>query len=146
MTNHRDLKAALAEVGLPAVIKPVDSGGQRGLFMVGSEADAVGHLEEALSLSRRGAAMLESFVDGEELNILLAIRGGEPSLLTVSDRLRPSGLGFGVGWIHSFPSGLSAPVLDEARELAFAAVRRLGLRDGIAFPQLIVSDDSARNV
>ncbi len=113
VTNHRDLKAALAEVGLPAVIKPVDSGGQRGLFMVGSEADAVGHLEEALSLSRRGAA----------------------------DRLRPSGLGFGVGWIHSFPSGLPPPVLDEARELAFAAVRRLGLRDGIAFPQLIVSDD-----
>src|SRR5439155_20242445 len=141
VTNHRDLKAALAEVGLPAVIKPVDSGGQRGLFMVGSEADAVGHLEEALSLSRRGAAMLESFVDGEELNILLAMRGGEPSLLTVSDRLRPSGLGFGVGWIHSFPSGLPPPVLDEARELAFAAVRRLGLRDGIAFPQLIVADD-----
>jgi biotin carboxylase len=44
VANHRDLNAALAEVGLPAVIKPVDSGGQRGLFMVGSEADAFGHL------------------------------------------------------------------------------------------------------
>jgi biotin carboxylase len=141
VSSLEGLQPALAEVGLPAVMKPVDSGGQRGLFMVGSETDAAAHLAETLSLSPRGAAMLESFVDGEELNVLLAMRGGEPSLLTVSDRLRPSGLGFGVGWIHSFPSGLPAPVLDDARELAFAAVRRLGLQDGIAFPQLIVSDD-----
>ena len=61
-------------------------------------------------------------------------------LLTLSDRLRPPGVGFGVGWIHRFPSSLSAATLTEAASVAVRAVESLGLRDGIAFPQLLVSD------
>ena len=68
-------------------------------------------------------------------------------MLTLSDRLRPSGLGFGVGWIHLLPVGrFPAATLDEARDVAVAAVRALGLRDGIAFPQLIATTDGVRVV
>jgi hypothetical protein len=109
--------------------------------MIGSEGDVLRYLDETLSMSRSRTAILEGFVPGVELNVLLAMRGGEPTLLTASDRLRPGGLGFGVGWIHSFPSALPAHVLDEVREVSFAATRALGLRDGIAFPQLIAADD-----
>ena len=87
--------------------------------------------------------MLEEFVPGTELNGILVARGGEPKLVTLSDRLRPEGLGFGVGWIHSFPSSLPESVLVEAESVAVAAVRALGLEDGIAFPQLI-ADNSGR--
>ena len=136
-----DIPTAVTEVGLPAVLKPVDSGGQRGLFMIRSQGDAVSHLGKTLSSSTRRAAVIEAYVDGVELNVLLVMRGGEPTLLTISDRLRPGGDGFGVGWIHSFPSSLPAGVVNDVREAAFAAVGALGLRDGIAFPQLIAADD-----
>jgi biotin carboxylase len=69
------------------------------------------------------------------------VRGGEPRLVTLSDRLRPPGPGFGVGWIHLFPSQLDANALVAAEAVAVAAVRALGLREGIAFPQLLVADD-----
>lgn len=136
-----DENEAGLEVGFPAVLKPVDSGGQRGLYMLESADDLRRHLEEALAFSRTGEAILEEFVDGPELNSLIAVRGGEPTLLTLSDRLRPPGAGFGVGWIHLFPSSLDPEVLDEAQRVAEAAVRALGLQDGIAFPQLIASPD-----
>ena len=68
-------------------------------------------------------------------------RDGEPYPLLLSDRLRPEGVGFGVGWIHSYPSRLFGDALEEAERVALRAVRTLGLRDGIAFPQLIVTDD-----
>jgi len=136
-----DIPTALAAVGLPAVLKPVDSGGQRGLFMVHSEADAVGRLDQTLAMSARGAAVLEAYVEGLELNVLLVMRAGTPTLLTISDRLRPGGAGFGVGWIHSFPSSLPDRVLNEVRDAANASVSALGLRDGIAFPQLIAATD-----
>ena len=136
-----ELREAIAEVGLPAVLKPVDSGGQRGLFMIRSEEDAVRHLEETLSMSTQRSAVVERYVEGVELNVLLVMRAGRPTLLTISDRLRPGGAGFGVGWIHSFPSALPREVLDEVRNAAFASVSALGLRDGIAFPQLIAAAD-----
>jgi biotin carboxylase len=62
------------------------------------------------------------------------------SVLTLSDRLRPPGIGFGVGWIHVYPSTLFGDALEEAERAAAQAVHALGLRDGIAFPQVIASE------
>jgi biotin carboxylase len=132
-----DVGAACAAITFPAVLKPVDSGGQRGVFRIESVDQARRSLLDVLGFSRSGRAMLEEFVDGTELNGIFVARGGEPTLVTLSDRLRPSGLGFGVGWIHSFPSSLPDDVLLLAEEVGCAAVRSLGLKDGIAFPQLI---------
>ncbi|MDX6451467.1 MAG: hypothetical protein QOH16_1516 [Gaiellaceae bacterium] len=144
LTRESDARAVVETIPLPAVLKPADSGGQRGLFMIEEPADVVDHLAEALSFSPSGRAMLEEYVDGIELNGIIVVRGGEPTLLTLSDRLRPPGLGFGVGWIHRYPSSLERSVLDRVRDVAFDAVRVLGLRDGIAFPQLIATGDDVR--
>nr|MBA3427231.1 ATP-grasp domain-containing protein [Actinomycetota bacterium] len=140
----RDLqsaRSALVTVGSPAVLKPADSGGQRGVFLIGSEDELDAHLHVALSESLTGEAIVEGFHDGLELNGIVVVRGGEAISLTLSDRLRPPGIGFGVGWIHVYPASIYGDVLAEAERVAVHAVHALGLRDGIAFPQLIVSDD-----
>ena len=145
----RDLlsaRAALDAVGLPAVLKPVDSGGQRGLFFIGSADELDAHLHAALAASTTGEAIVEGFHDGLELNGIVIARDGEAFPLTLSDRLRPPGVGFGVGWIHVYPASIYGDVLEEAERVATHAVHALGLRDGIAFPQLIVSDDGSVRV
>jgi biotin carboxylase len=138
--NILEGRAALATVGLPAVLKPADSGGQRGVFRLDSVDDLERHLHSAIAESSTEEAIVESFHDGLELNGLAIARGGTVELLTLSDRLRPPGIGFGVGWIHVYPSTLYGHALEQAEEAAVRAVRTLGLRDGIAFPQLIVSE------
>jgi len=137
----REAAAAADTVGFPAVLKPADSGGQRGVFLLRSFADLERHFHAALAESPSGETILEEFTDGLELNGLVVARGGEPYPLLLSDRLRPDGVGFGVGWIHSYPSRLFGDALEEAERVALRAVRTLGLRDGIAFPQLIVTQD-----
>jgi biotin carboxylase len=133
--------AALAEVGLPAVLKPADSGGQRGVFRLDSRGDLERHLHAALAESPTEEAIVEEFVDGLELNGLAVARRGDVTLLTLSDRLRPPGVGFGVGWIHVYPSSLYGDALAEAERVAASAVRVLGLENGMSFPQLIATDD-----
>ena len=132
---------ALERVPLPAVLKPADSGGQRAVFRVESRSQLEANLEEALAESPTRAAIVEEFVDGTELNGIVVARGGEPALLTLSDRLRPPGIGFGVGWIHVFPPSVNGAGLALCERIAVDAVRALGLRDGIAFPQLIAAPD-----
>jgi biotin carboxylase len=140
---RREAAPAASTVGFPAVLKPADSSGGRGLFLLRSSDDLERHLHAALSESPTGEAIVESFTDGLELNGLVVSRGGEPQLLLLSDRLRPPGEGFGVGWIHSYPSRLFGDVLQEAERVALRTVRTLGLRDGVAFPQLIVHGGQA---
>jgi biotin carboxylase len=134
-------RRAVGEVGFPAVLKPADSGGQRGLFRVESLDDVEAHLHEALRASPTGEAILEQFVDGIEMNGIVIARGGDAIPLTLSDRLRPPGVGFGVGWIHVYPATTYGEQLSESERVAVHTVHALGLKTGIAFPQLIASPD-----
>jgi biotin carboxylase len=149
LAGARDMlsaRAALDVVGVPAVLKPADSGGQRGIFYVESQDELDAHVHAALAESPTEEAIVEGFHDGLELNGIVIARGGEAFPLTLSDRLRPPGIGFGVGWIHVYPASIYADMLAEAERVAVHAVKALGLEDGIAFPQLIVSDDGSVDV
>jgi biotin carboxylase len=137
----RDAMAAADTVGFPAVLKPADSGGQRGVFRLASSDDLQAHLHAALAESESGEVVLERFHDGLELNGIVIARDGEAHVLTLSDRLRPPGIGFGVGWIHIYPTTIFGDTLEEAERVGAHATKALGLRDGIAFPQLLVTDE-----
>jgi biotin carboxylase len=143
LRSEGDIDTALAAVPFPAVLKPVDSGGQRAVFRVESRDELERDLAEALAESPTNEALLEGFVDGVELNGIVIARDGEPAVVTLSDRLRPPGVGFGVGWIHVYPPTIPPDQVELAEQVATHAVRALGLRDAIAFPQLIASPDGS---
>ena len=139
----REGHEALETVGLPAVLKPADSGGQRGVFRLESLDDLEAHLHAALAESPGEEAIVEAFEPGLELNGIAIARADDVIPLTLSDRLRPPGIGFGVGWIHVYPATIYGDALAEAERVAVHAVHALGLRNAIAFPQLI-ADESGR--
>ena len=141
LRSQDDVTPAVAEVPFPAVLKPADSGGQRAVFRVESRADVERSLTEALEESPTGESILEEFVEGVELNGIVIARRGSARVLTLSDRLRPPGIGFGVGWIHVYPPSIPDEQVALAGHVAEEAVRVLGLRDAIAFPQLIASPE-----
>ena len=144
--NLAEGRSAIESVGLPAVLKPVDSGGQRGVFRIDAPGDLESHLHSALAESPAREAILEGFVEGTEMNGIVVVRGGDARLVTLSDRLRPAGVGFGVGWIHLYPATIHSDQLALAERIAERSVAALGLRDGIAFPQLIASPDGSVSV
>lgn len=146
LRSDADIDAALALVSFPAVLKPVDSGGQRAVFRVETREELERDLADAIEESPTHEALLEEFVEGIELNGIVIARGGEPEAITLSDRLRPPGVGFGVGWIHVYPPSIPPAQLRLAQEVAVESVRALGLSDAIAFPQLIASPDGSVSV
>lgn len=141
LRHHREIRAAADAVGFPAVLKPADSAGQRGLFLVLSIDDIERHLHAALAQSTDEEAILESYHAGLEVNGLLVARGGEITVVTLSDRRRPPGIGFGVALAHVYPSTLYGDALAEVERVGLATVHALGLTDGIAYPQVIWGDD-----
>ena len=136
-----EARAAAHAVGFPSVLKPADSAGQRGLFLCESLDDLERHLHASLAQSTEQEAILESYHEGMEVNGLLVVRGGEPMVVTLSDRRRPPGRGFGVAIAHVYPSTLFGDALEEVRRTGVHTVKALGLRDGIAYPQVLWSKD-----
>ena len=134
-------RVAAGEVGFPAVLKPADSAGQVGLARIESAEDAVAAVPAAVAASPSGEAVLEEFVEGTELNGIVVVQEGEVLATILCDRLRPSGRGFGVSWLHVYPTTPQGAQLEKARRVAADAVRALGLRTGIGFPQILAGTD-----
>jgi len=132
---------ALETVGLPAVLKPADCAGQRGLFLLRSVDDLEAHLHATLAESSNEEAIVESFHEGLEVNGLVVARGGEAEIVTLSDRLRPDGAGFGVAIAHVYPSTLFGDRLAEVERIAGHVVRALGIEDSVVYPQMLVTSD-----
>ncbi|HET8527378.1 MAG TPA: hypothetical protein VFL60_00570 [Gaiellaceae bacterium] len=167
--DYASAKAACETIGFPAVLKPADSAGQRGLYLVHDMDELARSLPLTLAASPTQEAVLEAFHEGREVNTLLVARTDDVKLVTASDRLRPwaasaggraagarpedraaygspGGVGFGVALAHLYPSTLYGDVLDEVERVALASVHAIGLRNGIAYPQLLVSEDGVRVV
>jgi biotin carboxylase len=144
--DYASAKAAGETIGFPAVLKPADSAGQRGLFLVDDMDGLSRNLPLTLTASPTQEAVLEEFHAGREVNTLLVAREDDVKLITASDRLRPEGVGFGVAVAHLYPSTLYGDAADEVERVALAAVHAIGLRNGIAYPQLLVSADGVRVV
>jgi biotin carboxylase len=138
LRRQTEVRAAARAVGFPAVVKPVDSAGRRGISLV-HDADELGaQMAFAIAASRSQEVIVERFHEGREVNTLLVARDDDVHLVTASYRLRPEGVGFGVALAHVYPSTLFGDALEEVERVAVAAVRAIGLRNGIAYPQLLV--------
>jgi biotin carboxylase len=138
--DYASAKAACETIGFPAVLKPADSAGQRGLYLVGDMDELARSLPMTLAASPTQEAVLDEYFEGREVNTLLVARADDVRLITASDRIRPEGVGFGVALTHLYPSTLFGDALAEVERVALAAVHAIGLRNGIAYPQLLVGE------
>src|SRR6476659_3949889 len=86
-----EARAALAEIGLPAVLKPADASGQLGVARLRSTDDVEERVAAAVAASPSGEAVLEEYVEGVEMNGIVVVQDGEVLSVTLCDRLRPPG-------------------------------------------------------
>ncbi|HEY1316238.1 MAG TPA: ATP-grasp domain-containing protein [Gaiella sp.] len=144
--NLAEGRAAIDTVGLPAVLKPADAEGQRGLFRIEEPGDLESHLHAALAESRSQEALLERLVEGTEMNGVVVALRGTASLVMLSDRLRPDVIGFGVARAHVHPARIHSDQLASAERTAERVATVLGLRDGIGVVQLVATTDGGVSV
>ena len=139
-------RAAIDTVGLPAVLKPADGEGQRGLFRIDDPGDLESHLHAALAESRSQEALLERFVEGTEMNAVVAAVAGSVHLVTLSDRLRYEDAGFGVARAHVHPARIHSDQLVAAERTAARVASVLGLHDGVGVVQVVATPDGTVSV
>jgi biotin carboxylase len=122
----------------PVVVKAPDRQGQKGLSVVQEAGELRAGVERAIAESRSGAALVEELVEGPEVTVNAFSVGGRFIPLTVTDRLTAEPPAFGVALAHVWQSEAAG---DEAVQVAEAAARALGIRDGPTYTQLRIGPD-----
>lgn len=132
---------ATSRIGVPLIVKPTDSGGQRGLTLCHERDEVAVAFDHAQSISNDRQVIVERFVPGPEVNVVAVMLGGQVQEMTVSDRIKHDAAAFGVVKRHVFPSAAAAPWAAELHELVRRSADAMDLRDGIIFPQLVIAGD-----
>jgi biotin carboxylase len=126
----------LDEVGLPAVVKPVDGSGQRGVSEVRRAEELPAAVERALAASRAGAAVLERYVEGDEYTVNGFLLDGDYFPMSVTRRLLHPPPPLGVCIAHRYPSSLARADEQRLFELAHEASRAVGIESGPSYVQV----------
>lgn len=140
-TTAAQATAAAHRIGFPLIVKPVDSGGQRGLTLC-SSADALpSAVATALKASPDAVVLLERFMLGHEVNVVAMVRTGQVAAMTVSDRVTADAPAFGVVRHHLYPSSAAHGHEAALRDLVQASVDAMDIDDGVVFPQIMITAD-----
>ncbi len=122
---------AFEEAGLPAVVKPVDNMGARGIRRVDSLEDARSAMEAAFACSASGRVIVEEYVEGPEFSLDALIYRGNFSLCGIADRhirFSPYFIEIGHTMPSNFPGSDRKRIIETFRNAAFA----LGIDNGAA--------------
>ncbi|ADK82906.1 glycosyltransferase [Sediminispirochaeta smaragdinae] len=134
----------IALPGFPAVLKPVDSQGQRGVVRVESEEELYQRLSATLACSREAKAMVETFYPADEVTFSGWVEEGRLVPLLLTDRATlSSGPHIGICPAHRYPS-LHAARSREVFALCDRFVRGFPIPSGPIYVQLLVGEEGIK--
>lgn len=133
LLSENDARAFAEEVGFPMVLKPPAGMGARTTFRV-TDLDALLDALRSLRIGEGNAMLAEEMLRGHEHTLETVTLGGMPRTASFA-RYYPGCLEVlenpWIQWACILPREIDTPLYQRARELGVAAVRALGLDDGM---------------
>ena len=120
----------------PAIVKPVDSQGQRGVGRANDSNELRKLYREALTYSRTKTVIAEQYIDGEEISVNGFLYKGKLIYCFISDRRVVEGFTGGLVKGHNFPTKASQEEQRQAAQLVSQVAQAIGLADGPIYFQM----------
>lgn len=125
----------------PAMLKPVDSQGQRGVFLVNNNDELKRYFEKSISHSKSGKVIIEKYVSGDEVSVNAYIKDSDVIFSIISDRESFKNLPGGIIKAHHLPSVYeNTSTAEKINELVNETVKKLEINNGPVYFQIKVAD------
>lgn len=135
-----DAEEAKAFGSYPAMMKPVDSQGQRGCFEVCSYEDVCANIKKSLSFSKVGKVIIEEYVQGNEISVNAYMVDGKVAFYLISDRLSFSEFPGGIIKSHIIPSSVCEKTKGQIDRLISEVTEKLGIENGPVYFQIKITE------
>ncbi|UWP58435.1 ATP-grasp domain-containing protein [Ruminococcus gauvreauii] len=122
----------LSELRFPAVTKPLDMYGSRGLYVLNSPAEVRRYFSRACSTSRVKEILVEEYNTGYEFNLMSWVMDGQVHILSIADREK-TGTGtrdVPISTRNVYPSRLIGDVYEPAKNILEKFIAATGQTEG----------------
>lgn len=140
-----ELEVIVDKLTFPCIVKPTDNAGSRGVKLIECDEDVASSYEYAKASSRSGAVIFEEYMQGDEVSVEIIVKGGVPHVLAVTDKITTGAPHF-VEMGHTQPSALPSEKVAEIKDLACRAVKAVGINDGPAHVEIMLTKSGAKMV
>ncbi|MDO5341875.1 MAG: ATP-grasp domain-containing protein [Bacteroidia bacterium] len=127
----------------PAIVKPTDSQGQRGVNVANNREELKACFEEAYKHSKSQTVIVEQYIDGKEISVNGYMYEGELVYGFISDRRVVEGFSGGLVKGHDFPSKAGDSEKEEALALVKKVSVSIGYNNGPIYFQMKYKDGHA---
>ncbi len=138
-----DEAAKLESISYPAVVKPVDNNGSKGVRKVDCKEEMVEAVAHGLSLSRAGRAIVEGYCPGSEIQVDCFVKDNEAHVIMSRHRLKTKPeTGRAIQAFGSLiPAVLTEKVRHQVEEAAVTIAKAFKLNNTPFFYQGIVTEE-----
>lgn len=143
--TEEDFAKATETASFPCIMKPLDNAGSRGVVLCHSKDELLAQYDYSRHESRGAGVIIEEYMVGPEVSVEIIVLNGEPHILQVTDKLTTGAPHF-VEMGHSQPSRLPAEDLEKIRDLAGRAALAVGIKNGPAHAEIMLTKDGPKMV
>ena len=142
---HDSAPDAVAAIGYPLVVKPLDRSAGQGVIRVDRPEDLAPALNRARSIVGASAPLLfEELMEGDEVALEGIVRDGELTTLAIFDKPDAANGPFFPETILVTPTDLEPDVITECERVAAAALRAIGITHGPVHVEMMVDAGRVR--
>lgn len=137
----------IKNAGYRCIVKPVDNSGSRGIDLLKDfDRETLDRAYEySKQSSRSGGLMVEEFMEGPEVSVETLSINGKCHVIQITDKLT-TGAPYFVEMGHSQPSQLSEKIKEKISQVAIAANKAIGIKNGPSHTEIKVTKDGPKIV
>ena len=124
-----DSKVNIEDFKFPLIVKPIDRSGSRGVTKVMFENELLEAINYAITESFGKKAIIEEYVDGEEVSVETISWKGEHNILAITDKITTGAPHF-VELAHHQPSSLPKEIQDKIKTETIKCLNALEVNFG----------------
>ncbi len=145
LESPQELDRVMEKISFPCISKPTDNSGSRGVMLIHNEDELRRAVAYSSENGRSGGVIVEEYMQGPEVSVEIITLNGVPHVLNVTDKLTTGAPHF-VEMGHSQPSVLGKETVERISDLARRAVNAVGIENGPAHVEIIVTKDGPKMV
>ena len=135
-----DLPTLQSQLSLPLIVKPSDRSGSLAVNKITDWSQLAAAVQEAQSVSFKGEAMVEEFIEGREISVEFISYQGQHYPLQITDKVTTGAPHF-VELEHHQPSTLSKDLYTTIYAITERALKALGVTNGASHSEYKITDD-----
>lgn len=145
INDKKDLIKIKHLLSYPCIVKPTDNAGSRGVMIIEDECELEKAFDYSSNEGRSGSVIIEEYMTGNEVSVEIIVYKGNVHILSITDKLTTGAPHF-VELGHNQPSLLPTSDQEKIKDLASRAVKSIGLTDGPAHVEIMLTNDGPKMI